>query len=154
MLSLDVIMYIVLLLLLLLVFLVEKRDWRCINSYDLWSECQVGEAMPYRGSTPKPEDTCSELLDKINIASDAENNSIKWRRAFILAAVICIVIFGLVVSPGRIPVYTDLYISVIIATFILYFNFNYYSYHHFREPSKKIHASTKILSERISRGMC
>ncbi len=110
--------------------------------------------MPYRGSKPILSDRCPQLLKKIEIAANAEKNSIKWRRSFILAAVICLLVYGLVVMPGRLPEWTQMYVAAIIATFVLYFNFNYYSYHRYKKPTKYIEEATALLAEKIAKNQC
>ena len=141
----NVIMYILLFGFTLLVYNIEKRDWTCTNSYDLAEKCKVGDGMPYHGSKPEEGDDHRTLVKKINIAAGAEPNSIKWRRALTLAVSICLVLFLLVITPGNLPQWTQMYICVIIATFILYFSFNYYSYHRFKTPKEYIEKSTEML---------
>ena len=152
--TMNVLMYLLLFGAVVAVSLIEKRDWTCTNSYDLLQECHEGDGMPYKGSKPSPNDSCPQLLEKINIAAEAEQSSIKWRRAFTLAAVICILVWGLVVMPGGLPDWTKMYVSIIIATFVLYFNFNYYSYHRYKAPQEYIEESTRFLNEKIAAGTC
>ena len=152
--TMNVLMYLLLFGAAVAVYLIEKRDWVCTNSYDLWATCHKGDGMPYRGSKPSPSDSCPTLLKKIDLAANAERNSIKWRRSLILAATICVLVFGLVVMPGRLPEWTQMYVAVLLTTFVLYFNFNYYSYHRYKEPTEYIEESTDLLGEKIARGQC
>lgn len=153
-LTVNVLMYFLLFGAVIIIYLIEKRDWGCINSHNLWESCYKGDGMPYRGSKPILSDRCPQLLKKIEIAANAEKNSIKWRRSFILAAVICLLVYGLVVMPGRLPEWTQMYVAAIIATFVLYFNFNYYSYHRYKKPTKYIEEATALLAEKIAKNQC
>jgi Ca2+/Na+ antiporter len=93
-------------------------------------------------------------VGKIDIAASAEQKSIKWRRSFILSVVICVLVFVLVVMHGNLPYWPYMYAAVIISTFVLYFNFNYYSYHYYNRPTENIKKSTELLFEKISTGQC
>lgn len=153
-LTLNTLMYLFLFGAILLVCTIEKRDWVCTNSYDLWTSCYEGDGMPYRGSKPSLSDDCQTLLKKVDMAANAETHSIKWRRSFALGAIICLLIFGLVVTPGQLPEWTQMYVAIIIATSVLYFNFNYYSYHRFKKPAEYIEESTDLIREKIVKGQC
>ena len=144
----NVVMYTILLGITLIVLNIERRDWSCTNAYDLLEECKVGSGTMFYGSKPEEGDEAHTLLKKINIAAGAETNSIKWRRALTLAVSICLVLFLLVITPGNLPQWTQMYICVIIATVILYFSFNYYSFHRFGTPRKYIEESTEMLARR------
>ena len=141
----NVLMYALLVIALIVVQIIEKRDWSCINSYNFFAGCEHGEAMPYRGARPQPEDTTLDLLDRIDIASEAEQNSIKWRRSFLIGGFISIILFAVIVTPGRLPDWPKMYACVLISTFVLYFHLNYYSYHRYKVPMEY----TKEATERI-----
>jgi hypothetical protein len=153
-LTVNVLMYILLFGAVIVVHLIERRDWECTNPYKLLEECHEGNGMPYNGSKPTQTDGCKDLLKKINIAAGAEQKSIKWRRSFILSVIICILVFGLVVMPGNLPYWPYMYAAIIISTFVLYFNFNYYSFHRYNRPTEYIKESIALLFEKISLGQC
>lgn len=146
-LTLNTYMYILLAIFLLAVYLIEKRDWTCMNSYDLTDACIKGDGMPYRGSRPLETDSPKELLQKINIASRTEQNSIKWRRAFILSCSIMFLVYILLITPSSLPHWTTFYLATITGFSVLYFSFNYYSYHRFKKPGEYIRLSTKYLKK-------
>ena len=149
MLTLNVIAYIAIFLFIGIVYLIEKRDWTCTNSYDVTKECIKGDGMAYRGSKPSSSDSTATLFDKILLASGAENASIKWRRALLLSFSVIIVCYLLVITPGRLPVWTQFVTCVLIGAGLLYFSFNYYSYHRFRVPEQYIQESIQVLRSRF-----
>jgi len=149
-LTLNVLMYLLIFGAAIIVAVIESRDWRCTNSYDLLSGCDKGEGMPYRGSKPSDSDNYNELLSKISLAAKSEKRSIKWRRAFVLATTIATLIFVLVVTPASLPEWTKFYLAVIIGAAVMYYNFNYYSYHLYREPQINIDDAVLLLKNKIS----
>lgn len=147
--NLDYIMYGVLLVIVILVSYIESRDWKCENSYDITQPCKQNDGMPYRGSKPDDEDSSEILLRKINKASEAEQNSIKWRRSVVMAITITFLIYVLVITPSSLPKWTEFYLVSIIAAAVMYYNFNYYSYHNYKKPQEYIEKCTTLLGERI-----
>ena len=144
----NLIMYLILFILCLVVVWIEKRDWMCKNLFSSpEDECNGDDGMPYRGSKANESDTLPILLEKINVAAGAERKSIKWRRAFILGVVIMTLVFVLIITPGSLPSWTKFYTCVIIAFSLLYFSFNYYSYHRFNTPENHINENVKIISK-------
>jgi len=146
--NLNTLMYIIILLGLLLVHRIEQNDWHCHNAYQFWERCRPAEGMPYRGSTPAEQDTTSVLLDKIDNAAGAEDKSIKWRRSFIMAVICSFMIFGLVVTPGSLPMWYTFYLTVFIITGMWYFHFSNYSYHKFKSAEHNVNKATEILRQR------
>jgi hypothetical protein len=141
-------MYSLIIVAFIIIFIIEKRDWDCLNAYQLYEKCKVGEGMCYRGSTPHNADDCEVLLNKIDKAAGAEKKSIKWRRAFILSVIIVFAIFTLLVTKASLPDWTTFYLAVIISTFTLYFSFNNYSYHKYSVPTNNIKRATNLIRER------
>lgn len=147
----NVVMYIILFLMVALVLRIETRDWACSNAYQMNEYCDGKGAMPYRGSKPEEGDSVSTLLYKIDVAAGAEQKSIKWRRALTLSFFIALISYGLVITPGKLPKWTDMYLVILIGTSILYFSFNYYSYHAFKNAEENIKQSTDMLRERVNK---
>ena len=152
--SVNVVMYLIIFGLVVFVFLTEQADWKCPGVTNFLFNCEGEEGMPYKGSKPHKNDGCNELLAKINIAAAAQGNSIKWRRSFMLAVLITVIVFSLVLTPGKLPIWIQFYIVVIIITSILYFNMNYYDYHKYNIPRNYIKESTGILAQKINSDTC
>jgi len=149
-LTLNVLMYGLLLVALFIVNRIEQNDWHCHNPYEWWEKCKVAdEGMAFRGSTPKQGDSSRVLLDKIDNAAGAENNSIKWRRTLIVSTIIVFLIFVLVITPANLPEWNIFYLSILISWAILYFNFSNYSYHKYGDARRNIEASTNMLRENL-----
>lgn len=129
------------------VYLIERRDWECLNSYQLYEKCKPGEGMAYRGSTPSSTDPPNVLLEKINKAAMSEYNSIKWRRALVISAGMVVIVFALFCTPGRLPKWY-VFLGALLACFgVMYFIFNYYSFHRFMVPANNIKKCTEYLSK-------
>ncbi len=144
----NTLMYLLIFLATIIVFRIEKSEWECVNPYEWWKPCKIDEGMPYRGSKPEPSDDCSILLNKINIAAGAEQASIKWRRAFILAVLTTLLSFVLVITPASLPEWNTFYVVVLIGWTVIYFNLNNYSYHKYNVPQDYITKSVELLREK------
>jgi len=147
-------MYVVIFGLSIFVLLTEQADWKCPGVTNYLFNCQGEGGMPYRGAKPSQSDTCSQLLSKINLAASSSSKSIKWRRSFLLAVLIALLVFVLVVTPGKLPSWTQFYITVIIITTIFYFNLNYHDYHKLNIPRDYIAESSALIEEKIRKGEC
>ena len=140
-------MYVLLIIGFLVIFRIEQREWCCSNPYEIFEECKKDDAMSFRGSKPNESDDVTTLLDKIEIASNGEVKHIKWRRAFIMACIICIVIYALVITPGELPQWTTMYTIILLTFVIIYFHLNSYSHHKFSK--EYISDSIKLLKQKL-----
>lgn len=143
--SLDFWMYVILIGLFLLVLRVENKDNNCSDPWKKDAVCDGFSGMPFSGNKPEPGDSCSQVLDKIHRAADSENRMIKWRRAFILAVASSLAIFLLILTPRTLPPFQILYLTTAVIWAVLYFSFNYYSYHLLSIPKEQIQAGVKQL---------
>ena len=125
------VMYAVLALAAIFVAYIENKDIRCPTFTASKEECDNGGGMAFSGTKPSETDTCQQLINKILKAAGAEQASIKWRRAFILSVSIMVIMWVLVGTPGTLPDWKILYLSILVAYAILFGSFNYYSYHVF-----------------------
>lgn len=143
----NIIMYVIALIVFIYVLKVDFNDWHCENPKITakGADCNDTNGYPYRGSQPYPNDSCNTLLDKIVIASHADEVSVKWRRALASAIIVVFLIFFFVVTPVSLPYWWVFYISVLVSMFALYFISNYYSFHVYSIPSLKIEESVKYL---------
>lgn len=150
----SLVAYLILIVVFVFVWWKEKKDWECSNIDDPYEKCD-GNGMPFRNSFPSETDTLTELSNKIDIASGAEVRSIKWRRSFIYATIISVTIFILIFQLSK-NQYSDwkrflnwriLYLMILVSFCILYFQFNYYSYHRFSIAEENTKKATKIMQK-------
>lgn len=140
--------YIILLVVFVFVWWKEKKDWECNNIDDPYEAC-TGNGMPFRNSFPSEADNASELLNKIEIAGGAESRSIKWRRSFIYATISSVLIFVLIFQLKH-QMFRDwriLYLMIGVIFVVLYFQYNYYSYHRFSVAEENIKLATKLFKD-------
>jgi hypothetical protein len=143
-------MYAIIAIAVVLIFYIENRDWRCSNSYSVWEKCENNDGMAFRGSKPNESDSPIELLNKIDIASNTYQKSIKWRRAFVISVGIAFLSFILVITPGKLPIWTTFYLVIMIGWFLLYTNFYNYEFHKYNLPKEYIKESTEILRKNLN----
>ena len=87
--------------------------------------------MSFSFTNPEDGDSCDTILNKVRKALGAEQASIKWRRSFTMAVAIMALAFILVITPGKLPDWKMFYLAVLICYSVMFYNFNYYSYHVF-----------------------
>lgn len=124
-------MYLILAAVTIFVFRVENKDIKCPTPDSNEQECKNGGGMSFSYTKPLSSDTCQQLISKIEKGAGAEQASIKWRRSLIMAVTTMVTMWFLVGTPGGLPDWKILYLSVLIAYVILFGNYNYYSYHVF-----------------------
>lgn len=163
---LNVIVYAAALFLLFMAWKAEFLDLHCPYPSASKEECcGDGCGMAYRGSKPDIHDDNHTLLDRINVASRTEERTVKWRRSYMLAWVIFILIWlavfyreslfknseGLASSSGLggWPPYHTLIIFLFITTMVIYYSYSYYEFHHYDAPMRYIRESTQLLRERM-----
>lgn len=142
-------MYAILLIFTIFVWFIEKYDIKCPHLSASEEECKSEGGMSFSHTRPNEHDTYEELLNKIHKASGAEQNSIKWRRAFLIAVSITIITALLLNSKNlsfdSLPDWKIIYISILIAYTVILANFMYYSYHVFGVAEGWIKHSVDIL---------
>lgn len=124
-------MYVVLLTLTIFVWYIENKDVHCPDFSSSKERCDQEGGMSFSGTKPNDTDSCQDLIRKIRKAAGAEQASIKWRRAFVLAAISMTLMWVLVGTPGTLPDWKVLYLSVLVTYLVIFSSFNYYSYHVF-----------------------
>jgi len=145
----NILMYVVIFSAVAYITIAECADWFCEDLHGLtFKECK-GEGMPYRGSTPKEGDDVPTLLTKIDIGAQTDTKAIKWRRASLLSALIMLAMWLLICTPGRLPEWHQYYLSFMIGFAILYFGFNYYSYHYNVIAEKNIRTAVSMIRRDI-----
>lgn len=128
-LSLDLLMYVILAVVVIWVWRVESIDVKCPDFDSDEARCKNEGGMSFSGTRPADTDSCQDLLAKLRKGAGAEQASIKWRRALVLSSVSMVVMWVLVGTPGTLPDWKTLYLSILIGYLVLFSSFNYYSYH-------------------------
>jgi len=127
----NLIMYAILGAAVAFVWYVETKDIRCPTFTSSSTECDNGGGMSFSYTKPSNTDSCKLLIEKLRKASGSEQASIKWRRSLILSTTVMILMWLLVGTPGGLPDWKTLYLSILVAYVIIFGSFNYYSYHVF-----------------------
>jgi hypothetical protein len=142
----------------------DKNDWECrggpysrgLLSTSMSNQTAVcnGDGMPtgYSGSALMSM-TTGEVVKNVSLHSKAETRSVKWRRAAALALIICSLVTIVTENPNNDPwkgVGTTRkfgVLSVLIFT-VLYFYFNWHSYHRLSPIEARIDTGLEILKAR------
>lgn len=128
----------------------DRQDWECPDLYSPRSECRPGIGMPVRNTKPSDSDTKCQTLEKIDRASQAERQNIKWRQSMYLAIGLSFAVFVLVATPGKLPEWPVFYTSVAVIFGLLYLHLNWYSYHRYSFAEDHIHENV----EKLRRDLC
>ena len=140
------VVYFIIIAYFLMSLIYEYRDIYCAR-IDFSKCCSYGCGGAYAGSKPNNTDSVNTLLDKINIAADADMNTIKWRRSYIVATVSTFIIWISIFK--RVPEYWEALISILMMAAVLKFSFSYYSYHHYEPPRIYIHNSVEMIKSKL-----
>lgn len=135
----------------LIVLYTEVQDNKCSNIYFngfFKDSCRPGDG-PFRDQKPLPTDDCPLLFTKINEAANYDQNSVKWRRALIYGSIISVLLWTLVILPqGGMPNIRSLVLTILISSFVLYFMFNYYSYHVSSIPASYVKQAVDLVQQK------
>ena len=155
----NILAYIIIFICIYFVLWLENRDNKCSELWNKNAICNYENGMPWRNSKPLESDNYYQLLKRIKNASNAESNSIKWRRSLILSFIISLLFWILIIGCSSygftsemcnfIPLPRwEVFLLTLLSSFtVLYYSFNYYSYHIFSIPANHIHESLKILKK-------
>ena len=127
----NLVMYGILFAFIVYVWWVEHKDIHCPTLTATKAECDSQGGMPFSHTRPEPDDSSQVLLDKLYKASGAEQSSIKWRKSLTLSTAIVLGLFLLVITPGTLPRWPTMYLSILVGFVILMGSYIYYSYHVF-----------------------
>ena len=142
---LNVIAYIIIAVLLVKVWLTEHKDIHCPNFQATQSECDQQGGAAFAGTRPQSTDSCETLINKVYKGAGAEQATIKWRRALLLASGIMFATWFLLITPGRLPDFRIMIFSILLGYVILFGSFNYYSYHMYGVSEAWMQQSLDIL---------
>ena len=152
----NVILLVVPVLFAIYILQIERRDNRC-EVLDDPTTCN-GDGMSWAGSKPTSGDSMETLLEKIKKGSNGETHSIKWRRSFILSVALVYVVVFLnflfnatsVEDEGySLPDWRGVYVLISIFFLILYFTYDYYSYHVYSKPRNNIRACVELIKGKL-----
>lgn len=151
----NTIAYVLLLAIFAFVVRTELTDVHCPKLNGSTSkDCQEEGGMAYSGTRPTDSDSCKTLIEKIYKGAGAEQASIKWRRALILAMVITLLICVFLGSGlcrnnfNFVPDWRTFCIGVLIVFVPILFSFMYYSFHVFGVAESWMKGSIKQLEKK------
>lgn len=129
----------------------EKKDLFCPGNVENFckEKCGDGKGKYYIEGKSNSKDTIKTLLNKINLLSDTNQNTVKWRRCCMLAIISGFVICLLVLR--KIPKGRDFFLMVVSIFLIYYGSFNYYSFHYDKFPSEFIKENTGIIRDLLEK---
>lgn len=126
----------------------EQRDCVCPNSpWDDDALCGEYNGMYIAGTTATTTDSTADIIEKTIEAAKGESKTIKWRRAFILSAIIMLGVSVFVYQ--RILDWKQYYLMCLISFAILYFSLNFYSYHVNQKATDVVAKNMKLLMDRL-----
>lgn len=143
----NVVMYVLVLALCIYAIFMEKQDVSCPYPNASKEECELQGGMSFGGPHPSEDDSCDELLKKIDKAAGYEVNSVKWRRNFLSSVAITFV--GTLIMNGSLPNWHIFYLYLIISFIILTAITLWYTYHVYRVAEGKIFDATDILRNKF-----
>jgi hypothetical protein len=147
-LTLQIVMYALLLSFTVYIWYIEHRDIHCPSLNSDRKTCDEEGGMAFSGTQPSKNDTCQQLVNKIKRAGTAEQRSVKWRLALLMSVSIMLVMWLLVGTPGTLPDWKTFYLSVFISFGILLGMFIYYSYHIYGTASNWFKQSIRLLQNK------
>lgn len=150
---LTIIVYALSLFLLVRAAQAEHLDLNCPYPNSKPNECcGDGCGMAYRGSKPYHDDDLNTLFRKIKIATRTEERTVKWRRSYMLAWIILILVWLTIFYPTyqKLPDYSTLIMFLFIATMVIYYSYSYYQFHHYDAPYRYIRESVDIIKNKLN----
>lgn len=125
----------------------EKRDCYCPNSpYDPDELCGELNGMFIAGTLATDKDSSTDIINKTIEAAKGESKQIKWRRAFFLS--IFITLSSSLLITRTLPDWKEFLAYTVISFAILYFAFNFYSYHVNNKVAMVIEKNMEMLRKR------
>lgn len=149
----NTIVYVLLLTAFIFIFRTEMTDVHCPKlKGSTPKDCEEQGGMSYSGTRPNDTDSCKTLIEKIYKGAGAEQASIKWRRALLLAMVvvllICVFLGSKLGNFNFLPDWRTYCMGVLIAFVIILGSFMYYSFHVFGVAESWMKGSIKELEKK------
>ena len=143
-----IIPYIVIIYLLYYAITFERLDLFCpgCSTFDR-TKCGDGKGKYYNGGLGKNTDTVSKLLDKIQLSSECDVNTVKWRRSLILSIIGIFLVYIIVLR--RIPQGDEFFLSVLLMFIVIYGSFSYYQFHYNRYPTYNINKNLELIRSKL-----
>lgn len=114
--------YLGLFIALLFAYKAENQDLYCPHpGADV---CTYGNGAAYAQGIPNENDTLSELLAKLKIASRYDKNSVTWRRCLIFSIIAGLIVSFLILR--RLPTGSELLSAVFTIYLLLYLMYEFY----------------------------
>jgi len=114
--------------------------------YAIWKEATEGDDC-YTRAIPKDTNQIGTLLRKIGICTKYEDNVVRWRKAYIIAFVGCIVIF--LVLGRRIPTPRELVLTTFVLLVVAY-GCSIVDMRYHRQVQAHVHKGISLIKQRLN----
>jgi hypothetical protein len=145
----DFLMYLLLFIGAAYILYIERTDIHCPRFTSTKQECDSEGGMAFSHTRPKDTDSIDILLNKIHKASGAEQASIKWRKSLLLSIGIMISVWLLVITPGKLPEWQQLYLGILVGFVIILGTHLYYSFHIFGTAEQWIKDAINLIKSKL-----
>lgn len=139
--------YFLIFIFLIFALLAEYSDLYCPHP-KCKNLCRKGHGMPYYHGIGKEDDDFDVLLNKIKLTVRYENNSVKWRRAIIIAFIITLILIPLLYC--RLADLYEIIIIFIVVYLALYLCFIFYNDTLSSEAVEVVDKNCKLLRQKIN----
>lgn len=138
------IVYILVCFVLIYIVLKERAMLGCKG---LIEDCDNYSGKPFINTKPLETDSTAELFEKLSKTSAYTKQVVYWRRAYLLAFIIVLVVFW--ITYIRWPSERELVVGMFIVFAVIYFSFNFYQFHLNAIAENRIEEISSLLQKRI-----
>jgi hypothetical protein len=110
-------------------------------------QCGDGKGKYYRDGRGDKKDKVATLLDKIEHLSEVDGKTVKWRRSFMLAFFIALLISLLVLK--RAPTGPELLLLLFLPFTVIYFGYTFYQQHYYKFVAEFTRENVDIIRGRL-----
>lgn len=150
MLIVSIVIYAIMIVLIKFALKSESLDIFCPQGTATYSKptCGDGKGKYYCGARAKEDDKVSDLLNNIEHLSETDSKTVKWRRSFILAVFIAIILSILVLK--KFPNGPELLLLIFVPFTVCYFGYTYYQQHYYKFVSDFTKENVDLLRKKLN----
>lgn len=137
------IVYIIILILLVYACYKEAQALGCDGSC---KDCDNANGKAVAGTASSEADTNAEIYAKINKAASFTDRFVTWRIGYIVGFAIALLVIFLLYQ--TLPTELEFVVIILVAGALIYFTFNFYTFHLIKCIEKNIKDSVNLLSNR------
>lgn len=135
-------------MIIVLIYVIIKER-AMLGCHGVFEDCDNYKGKPFLGTNPTPSDSIEELFKKLTKASAYTRQVVYWRRSYLLAFIIVLVVFW--ISYVRWPSERELVVGMFIVFAVVYFSFNFYQFHLNFIAEQRINSISSIIQEKIDK---